>query len=222
MKEDKSPKQRLLEAAYELFGQRDPADVSVRELAKKANVNIASINYHFGSKEGLYMSLLENITQYMQEKTASFIEIFENKRKNIEENKKETQQFYIEMFIEFVEYVARTIFARLQKDNFIHTIVLREQMHPTPAFSLLYEKGMKNIFLLFDDFLSHIDTKSPPQTIKLRTHIIFGQIIIFVATYATFSKRLETSYFSDENIEEIITLIKQHTQVIIQSFVKGV
>lgn len=222
MKEEKLPKQRLLEAAYELFGQRDPADVSVRELAKKANVNIASINYHFGSKEGLYMSLLENITQYMREKTAEFTQSFEQKKKNTAENKEAMQQFYMETFIEFIEFIARTIFGRLQKDNFIHTIVVREQMHPTPAFSLLYEKGMKNIFLLFDDFLAHIDTKSSPQTIKLRTHIIFGQIIIFVATYATFSKRLETSHFSDENIEQIVALIKQHTQVVIQSFVTGV
>jgi AcrR family transcriptional regulator len=217
----KLPKQRLLEAAYELFGQRDPADVSVRELAKKANVNIASINYHFGSKEELYMSLLQNITCYMEEKTAHYMQTIKQKIKNLDSNisPKDLQLFYINLFLDFIGLLAKTIFERLKHDNYIHTILVREQMHPTPAFSLLYEKGLKNIFDFFDKLLAHIDTNSSQETIKLRAHIFFGQIIIFVATYATFNKRLDNPLFSDERIEQIVSLIKQHTRIILQSFI---
>lgn len=44
----------LLDAACQLFSERGFNKVSTRMIAKKANVNLGSIHYHFGSKEKLY------------------------------------------------------------------------------------------------------------------------------------------------------------------------
>src|SRR5258705_1872504 len=44
---------RILRTAERLFAERGFNGVSVRELAAAAQVNIASIGYHFKSKEGL-------------------------------------------------------------------------------------------------------------------------------------------------------------------------
>lgn len=44
---------RILRTAERLFAERGFNGVSVRDLAAAARVNIASIGYHFGSKEGL-------------------------------------------------------------------------------------------------------------------------------------------------------------------------
>lgn len=46
-------RERILKTAERLFAKRGFDGVSVRELAGAANVNIASIGYHFHSKEGL-------------------------------------------------------------------------------------------------------------------------------------------------------------------------
>ena len=46
-------RERILKTAERLFAKRGFDGVSVRELAGSANVNIASIGYHFHSKEGL-------------------------------------------------------------------------------------------------------------------------------------------------------------------------
>ncbi len=51
-------KTRLLDAAEELFAQRDYDDVSVRELAAAAQVNVAAINYHFQGKENLFNEVI--------------------------------------------------------------------------------------------------------------------------------------------------------------------
>lgn len=45
---------RILDAAEQLFADRGPHGVSLREVIDLAGVNIAAINYHFGSKEQLF------------------------------------------------------------------------------------------------------------------------------------------------------------------------
>jgi AcrR family transcriptional regulator len=50
----KGVRDRLLDAAEELFSERGFDGTSVRDLAGAAGCNIASVNYYFGGKEKLY------------------------------------------------------------------------------------------------------------------------------------------------------------------------
>jgi AcrR family transcriptional regulator len=50
----KSVKDRLVDAAEELFCERGFKGTSIRDIAASAGCNIASVNYYFGSKEKLY------------------------------------------------------------------------------------------------------------------------------------------------------------------------
>src|ERR1044072_7944760 len=51
--DEEGTRERILRTAERLFAERGFNGVSVRELAAAAQVNIASIGYHFDSKEGL-------------------------------------------------------------------------------------------------------------------------------------------------------------------------
>lgn len=48
-----STKDRILGAAEELFAQHGFGGTSLRQVTARADVNIAAVNYHFGSKENL-------------------------------------------------------------------------------------------------------------------------------------------------------------------------
>ncbi len=52
-------RQALLDAAREQFTERAFKAVSVREIARAAGVNPAMVNYHFGSKRGLYEAMVQ-------------------------------------------------------------------------------------------------------------------------------------------------------------------
>lgn len=50
---------RILAAAEKLFGELGYDGASVRQIAMAAEVPLALVNYHFGSKEGLYRAIFE-------------------------------------------------------------------------------------------------------------------------------------------------------------------
>ena len=49
---------RIVASAEVVFSKYGYHGTSVRELTKKANVNLAAINYHFGNKESLYCEVI--------------------------------------------------------------------------------------------------------------------------------------------------------------------
>ena len=59
MTEDRlTTKDRLLDAAERLFADKGFDEVSIRELAAAADVNIAAVNYHFQGKENLFAEVV--------------------------------------------------------------------------------------------------------------------------------------------------------------------
>jgi AcrR family transcriptional regulator len=58
---------RLIAAAAVLFSERGFDNVTVREICKTSNANVAAINYHFGDKAGLYRAVIMLAIEQMLE-----------------------------------------------------------------------------------------------------------------------------------------------------------
>ena len=56
--ESATTRDRIIEAAEDLFGQHGFPRASLRRITEKARVNLASVNYHFSSKEDLYKQIM--------------------------------------------------------------------------------------------------------------------------------------------------------------------
>jgi AcrR family transcriptional regulator len=54
-------RERILKAAERLFADRGYEETTIRAIVAKARVNQASINYHFGGKDGLYTKSCERL-----------------------------------------------------------------------------------------------------------------------------------------------------------------
>ena len=55
-------KGRILDAAERLFADNGFPATSMRDITQEAGVNLAAVNYHFGSKEALMIAVLERST----------------------------------------------------------------------------------------------------------------------------------------------------------------
>ncbi|MFV0481222.1 MAG: TetR family transcriptional regulator, partial [Campylobacteraceae bacterium] len=188
---EKSPKDRIFETALKLFSERDLSDVSIREIAKEANVNIASINYYFSSKEELYISIIKSIKAFAEARFSEYVSDYENAKKSFTcKDKQEQREFYAFWLKKIIALVINMVFGRLKENNFVHKIVVKEHMSGGKGFDILYPDFLEKIFSLLDEMIFELSADKNMKKVKIRTHTILGQIIAFVVTYSSAKLRL--------------------------------
>jgi AcrR family transcriptional regulator len=60
--------EHIMNAAIELFAEKGFEGSSIRDLAARADVNVAMVNYYFGSKDKLFGAIVEYKAAFMRGK----------------------------------------------------------------------------------------------------------------------------------------------------------
>jgi hypothetical protein len=58
-------RRHILETAVRLFAEYGYADTTSKMICREAGVNIAAVNYHFGSRDDLYRAVLEDVHEHI-------------------------------------------------------------------------------------------------------------------------------------------------------------
>lgn len=72
-------KLRLLDAAEQLFAERGFEAVSVRDVTRLAKANVAAVNYHFGSREGMVGLVISRYVAPVNEERLARLDVLECK-----------------------------------------------------------------------------------------------------------------------------------------------
>ncbi len=72
-------RRRLLEAAEALFSEKGFERVSVRDITEQAGANVAAVNYHFGSREGLVGQVLARYINPVNEERIARLDALERR-----------------------------------------------------------------------------------------------------------------------------------------------
>jgi AcrR family transcriptional regulator len=71
MKQHQDPRERLIEAARQLFARDGFDAASVRDITARARANLGAITYHFGTKEALYHAVIERFATPIADQIAA-------------------------------------------------------------------------------------------------------------------------------------------------------
>jgi AcrR family transcriptional regulator len=126
--EDRATRRRLLATAAKLFADGDFKQVTVRDICRAARTNVASVNYHFRDKLGLYREVLQLAIEQLQSVTAEARQAGEGCSPE-------------EKLRRFMRIQLRRILDR--RSGWIHHLINREMAHPTAALDTLVDQGMR-------------------------------------------------------------------------------
>ncbi len=75
-------RERILDTAERLFGDRGIVATSLRDITAEAGVNVASVNYHFGSKHALLADVLERRLRPINQQRLALLDLAEAEAAN--------------------------------------------------------------------------------------------------------------------------------------------
>ena len=73
-------KEQIINVAERLFAENGFAGTSLRSVIREANVNLSAVNYHFGSKEGLYSAVISRTAKPIVEEELKRLRHYQKKQ----------------------------------------------------------------------------------------------------------------------------------------------
>ncbi len=175
---------RLLEAAGDVFSRKGYRATTVREICRKARANVASINYHFGSKENLYLELL----RLAHDQAAADAPLLTNARAG--ENPEAALRRWIQSTLALV--VAKGRHAWFDR------LMLWEMLDPTPAVAAFVE----GTILPRTDELKAIIIRLLGSDARERTVSRCAQSVVGQCRYYAVEQPVRERAFSDARLDE--------------------
>jgi AcrR family transcriptional regulator len=209
-------KQRLIEAGLEIFGIFNLEGATTRQLAQRAGVNQAAIPYYFGGKEGLYLAVIEHLLTHKASRVRPLVleirEILEQKPLNSGEALEGIKTIFGAFLQTLLEDKATTTWAR---------IIMREQMQPTKAFDLIYERWIRPVHETLSALLAVIlRKKATDPGLVLRTHTMVGQILIFLSGRETILRRLKWDAYNERERKQIQKAVFDQLDLMLQPLIE--
>jgi len=172
----------LIRAGVQVFGENSLASATTREIAQLAGQNISAIAYYFGNKEGLYFAVAHHIGDILLERLGPLLDEIEAQLGQGNHDPETCLHLF-----------GRLIGASLsthQEMLAVTSIVVKEQMHPTKAFDILYEGCLERLHQVGARLIEAY-TGEPPgqQETVLRFHALLGQSLAFRFARETIVRR---------------------------------
>jgi TetR/AcrR family transcriptional regulator, regulator of cefoperazone and chloramphenicol sensitivity len=176
---------KLISAAADLFGRLGFEATGTRAVADAAGVNIAAIKYHFGGKEGLYAAVAEHIAGQISGTIVPIIGEAQARPGAL------TADAAREILLAILLSFNHLMVANPETENWAR-FIMREQMAPSAAFDILYERVMGR----GHGFMTHLVatiTGEPPESpaARLTAFAMIGQVLIFRVARAAVLRRMD-------------------------------
>lgn len=164
---------KLIEAAGHVFAERGYRAATIREICRRAGANVASVNYTFGDKMGLYTEVL---------------------RYSVRAAKTAAMSAALDANLSAEDTIRGVIRARLMslcqetRPDWHIRLVMHEFSHPTSAMGRVVDEGMRPIYDRVRKAVGEVIGLPPDhETTRLSVNSIVGQILFYTFSWPVLS-----------------------------------
>lgn len=186
-------KKRILEAAAKEFALKGYNGATVRDICNSAGVNIASVNYHFKSKEALY------------EEMFAFL-FCETEKENFLEKKWDgTLSQWREMLRKWIESIILDIIKKNPLNEAKWKIFGWEIQEPSTIFKNIYENFLKpRLSTLALHFRKVLPLETSDDEVYLRVFSVVAMCVFYFRDRELINLVFPQRDFISEKMEQII------------------
>lgn len=180
----------IIETAGRIFAEEGYSKATVRDICRQAGVNIAAINYHFGDKKGLYLSVLKHYQEISLKTYPPDLGINETQQPE------EKLHTYIRSFL-----------TRIMDDGhpaWFGRLMAREFTQPSWALDILVKETIRPSFQLLTEIVGAILGKSTKErVVRLCSMSIVGQCLYFMHSHPVITRLYPEESFGRKQIDEL-------------------
>lgn len=193
--------ERILRAATVLFAERGFAETSLRTITGMADVNLAAVNYHFGSKKSLIQAVFG---QFL----TPFCDELEARMDAVEARLKDASVPEIDSLLRilFEALIAATESINEKPQRFMRLLGLaytQSQEHLRRTIALKYQKTYARFVNLLGDTAPHL----APIEFYWRINFILGASVFTLSSFESIRAILADQHSVDTEIEDAVNYL---------------
>ena len=187
---DRETRERLLEAAGEVFAERGFRAATVREICRRARANVAAVNYHFHDKERLYAAVFEYAGSHARQEDSTAVAGGEKAKAE-------------ERLRQFIRSYFRRIFDT-GRPAWLSKLVVREMTEPTNMLDAIVNKLARPNHLRLRAIIRELLPQNAPEdAVRQCALSVVGQCIFYHNSRAVISRLYPEQKYTAEAIEQL-------------------
>lgn len=193
----------------EVFGESGLEAATTREIAQRAGQNIAAIAYYFGGKEGLYFAVVEHIVEIVVARLAPAMDEAEA----FLGQQRRAPARCLGLIVRLLELSIATNQAMIP----VTGIIVREQTHPTSAFSILYDGCLERLQRLGAGLVrAYVNPEAPIDEYVVRFHAMLGESLAFRFARETILRRTGWREIGAKEEARIRSVVTEHAELVLR------
>lgn len=198
-------RQRLIEVAVEVFSEFGFESASTRTIVERAQANLVSIPYYFGSKLGLYHAAAEYIGSNIVER---FGPAYDRARQGLLESGS-THDETLRKFTDFIVEFAHIMLGADTPSSW-GQFIYREQFDPTGAFEIIHSKFAPLLEVGFE-YISRLTNRpaDAPET-RIQLMAIFSMVKFVRVDRATVLRNMGWKSFGEEETRIVENMLRHN------------
>lgn len=207
-------RERLLEAALDVFGELGFKRASTRVLADAADVNLSAIAYYFGGKKGLYLAVAEHIGERVGAQVkgplGAVVARLESAPAPDETQLRGLLKSLVVPMVGMIVGAPET--ARWAG------YIMREQAQPTEALAVLQKAWMTDMTATMHTILGRLlQRDAHDESVALLSLALFGQFMVFRTSRAVALQALNSDDFTPRHIRLIEAMVSRNIDAMVDA-----